>query len=504
MALYPAFRTRPRRPALALRLILGLVALAAGLGACSRPDDSLAKLQGSGVLRVATTFGPLSYYLGAEGPEGIDYELARDFATRLGLRLQVTAYPDRDAMQAALRNNQADLAAAHLTFDTGWSPDGQGTLPCYSMPQVFVGVRGRTRAKQLADLAGLKLLVHERSPQLHRAEELRADIKTLQIIQAGLTPGKEWPDLLMDGIGDIALVDAAEFALVRNNQVRLIDAFGDTEERPVQWIVRTGATSLIQAIDRFCAGVDGASLVARAMQRTMPVERRTRRVPAAEFRTLQVTRLPQLLPYFQEAAAATQLDWRLLAALGYQESQWDPTAVSPNGAQGLMMLMPATSRSLGVTDPMEARGSIVGGARYLAEQMRRLPARIKDPERTLFALAVYNIGLGHLEDARILTQQNGGNPDLWADVKRHLPLLEQQYWYARAENGYARGGETVGLVDNVRQYWTLLADYVPPPAPTLTDPDSGAAIGGLATPTVPEDPLALQPEKPATDTVKTP
>lgn len=487
MALYPAFRTRPSQPVLAVRLILGLVALAAGLGACSRPDDSLAKLQARGVLRIATTFGPLSYYLGAEGPEGIDYELARDFAARQGLRLQVTAYPDRDAMQAALRNSQADLAAAHLTFDAGWNPDGQGTLPCYSMPQVFVGVRGRTRAKQLADLAGLKLLVHERSPQLHRAEELRADIKTLEVIPVGLTPGKEWADLLLEGAGDLALVDAAEFALVRNNRPRLIDAFGDTEERPVQWIVRVGATSLQETIDKFCAGIDGASLVARAMQRTLPVELRTRRVPAAEFRALQVTRLPQLVPYFQEAAAATQLDWLLLAALGYQESQWDPTAVSPNGAQGLMMLMPATSRSLGIMDPLEARDSILGGARYLAQQMQRLPARIKDPDRTLFALAVYNIGLGHLEDARILTQQNGGNPDLWADVKRHLPLLEQQYWYARAENGYARGGETVGLVDNVRQYRTLLADYVPPPAPTLADTDSGAAIEGLATPTVPED-----------------
>jgi membrane-bound lytic murein transglycosylase F len=160
--------------------------------------------------------------------------------------------------------------------------------------------------------------------------------------------------------------------------------------------------------------------------------------------------------------------------------------MSPNGAQGLMMLMPATARSLAVADPMDARASILGGARYLAEQMQRIPVRIKDPERSLFALAVYNIGLGHLEDARILTQQNAGNPDLWADV-------EQQYWYARAANGYARGGETVGLVDSVRQYWTLLADFVPPPAPTLTDPDSGAAIEGLATPAVPED-------SPATDT----
>lgn len=465
-----------------IRLPLGALALCLALSGCARTESPGQMLREPGVLKVATTFGPMSYYLGAEDPEGPGYEMVRDFAAKLGARLDMTAYPDVAAMQAALRDGKADIAAASLTFDPSWSPFGQAAQPCYLMPQVFVGVRGRTRAREARDLAGLRLLVTDKSPQFFRAQALRADIPTLKVVPVSASPDKDWPDLLMSGDGDLALVDAAEFALVRNSHVRLIDAFGDTEERPVQWIARQGNTALIAAIDQFCEAADSAALLARAMQRTSIAGQRVHRVAAREFRLLQTTRLPALLPFFQEAAAASGLDWQLIAALGYQESQWNPAAISPNGAQGLMMLMPPTARSLGVVDPLDARASILGGATYLAQQMQRLPARIRDPDRVLFALAVYNIGLGHVEDARLLTQKNGGDANLWADVKRYLPLLEQQYWYSRAANGYARGSETVGLVENVRQYRSLLADYVPPVEPPAdeadadsdTDTDSGA------------------------------
>lgn len=455
-----------------------MAALCLALTACSRTEKPREMLLERGVLKVATTFGPLSYYLGAEDPEGPGYELVRDFSTMLGARLEMTAYPDLAAMQAALRDGKADLAAASLTFDPSWSPYGQSAEPCYLMPQVFVGVRGRTRAREMKDLASLRLLVTEKGPQFYRAIALRTDFPSLQVVPVSASPDKDWVDLLLAGAGDLALVDAAEFALARNVHVRLIDAFGDTEERPVQWIARAGATELITAINKFCATADSATLLARAMQRTSMPGQRVKRVAAKEFRLLQSTRLPQLLPFFQEAAAATGLDWQLIAALGYQESQWNPTAISPNGALGLMMLMPATARSLGVVDPLDARASILGGANYLVQQMKRLPARILEPDRSLLTLAVYNIGLGHVEDARLLTQKNGGNADQWADVKRFLPLLEQQYWYSRVTNGYARGSETVGLVESVRQYRSLLADYMPPveqPAEN-TDADIDADI----------------------------
>jgi membrane-bound lytic murein transglycosylase F len=100
--------------------------------------------------------------------------------------------------------------------------------------------------------------------------------------------------------------------------------------------------------------------------------------------------------------------------------------------------------------------SIKGGALYFQQQLEKIPARITEPDRTWFALAAYNIGYGHLEDARILTQQQGRNPDKWLDVKQSLPLLENDAWFTQTKYGYARGEEPVIYVENIRSYYDLL------------------------------------------------
>ena len=171
------------------------------------------------------------------------------------------------------------------------------------------------------------------------------------------------------------------------------------------------------------------------------------------------TRLPQYRHWFREAAAEIGVDWRLLAAVGYQESHWDPAATSPTGVRGLMMLTEETARSLNVADRLDPRASIFGGARYFVWIRNQIPARILEPDRTWFTLAAYNVGMGHLEDARILTQMHGKNPDSWNDVREHLPLLTQAKWYSRVKRGYARGWEPVRYVENIRGYMDIL-DWV--------------------------------------------
>ncbi len=131
-------------------------------------------------------------------------------------------------------------------------------------------------------------------------------------------------------------------------------------------------------------------------------------------------RLPPLIPLFQEVAEAHDLDWRLLAAMGYQESHWDPEAASATGVRGIMMLTQRTATHLGVTDRLDPEQSIEGGARYFMQMRNRIPSRIPEPDRSWMALAAYNMGMGHLRDARKLTQKQGGNPDRWQDVEERL------------------------------------------------------------------------------------
>ena len=175
-----------------------------------------------------------------------------------------------------------------------------------------------------------------------------------------------------------------------------------------------------------------------------------------KFREHMQSRLPKYLPLFQQAAEEHLIDWRLLAAIGYQESHWLEHATSPTGVKGIMMLTNGTAAQLKVTDRTNPAQSIAGGARYFRQRMAKISSRILEPDRTWMALASYNVGFGHLEDARILTQSRGENPDKWLDVKKNLPLLSEKQWYSRTKYGYARGNEPVRYVENVRSYYDLL------------------------------------------------
>jgi membrane-bound lytic murein transglycosylase F len=150
------------------------------------------------------------------------------------------------------------------------------------------------------------------------------------------------------------------------------------------------------------------------------------------------------------------MDWRLLAAIGYQESHWDPDASSYTGVRGVMMLTRRTANQLGITDRLDPEQSIEGGARYFLRLHKRLPNRIVEPDRTWMALAAYNIGMGHLEDVRVLTEKQGGNPNAWDEVRQRLELLSQEKWHQQTRYGYARGFETRQYVENVRAYYEIL------------------------------------------------
>jgi membrane-bound lytic murein transglycosylase F len=192
-----------------------------------------------------------------------------------------------------------------------------------------------------------------------------------------------------------------------------------------------------------------------------PQRARLPRRLAADFHKHIETRLPALRPSFEAAGRETGLNWRLLAALGYQESRWRPSAVSPRGAQGVMMLMPVTATKMGVKNVFAADENIMGGARYLAYMRERIPKRILDPDRTWLAMAAYNMGIGHLEDGRIITQMRKKNPDRWSDVRANLHRLSDPAWHTRVKRGYANGRETVQFVERVSQFAAILETVIP-------------------------------------------
>jgi membrane-bound lytic murein transglycosylase F len=432
------------------------IAAALLLSACGHSQSALQRIRARGELRVVTLNSPTSYYLGAQGPQGFEYRLASAFARQLQVRLVIEPLPDESAMRAALSAGSADMAAAQISPDEKWQQTALATADYDRIPQLVVQSRGRLHAHDVEGLRLAHIVVRDESPQL----------ELLRSIQRSGVPDLSWvalnadqPDpleVVTEGDADYAIVDANEFEFARHLYPEAVVAFTLPDPRPLQWMVRAGAVDLMQAANGFFISAktsgefDRIARDARAESRGFDYE------DAHRFQADIAARLPQLQAMFEQAAHATGLDWRLLAAVGYQESKWQTRAASADGALGIMMLTTDAATTVGVTDRADQWQNILGGAKYLAQVIATIPNRIAEPDRTWLALAAYNVGYGHLEDARVLAQMHGKNPDSWSDVRAQLPLLADEQWYSRVKRGYARGWEPAGFVEQVRQYLAVL------------------------------------------------
>ncbi len=455
----PTATRRPPPSALpaagALPSACALLALLA-LTACTRPATGLQDVHQRGQLRVVTLNEPTSYYLGAHGAQGQEYRLAHAFAESLGVQLVILPVRDIAAMRDVLVDGGADIAAAQISAGAEWKRAGLATSIYDEVPQLVIQRRGSSRPPNISGLQGARIAVRTGSPQLTLLREIRGN-GAPYLAWTELSPEQADPlDWVKTSDADYAIVDANEFNFARHLYPEVMIAFKLPDPRPIQWVVRRDGLDLRDAANRFFLDARESGLLARI--------RRESTLESAEFQFLEARRfqqdittiLPQLRPWFEDAALASGLDWRLLAAVGYQESKWQSKAVSANGAQGIMMLMAETAATVGVKDRFDPQQSILGGAKYLAQVVATIPARIPEPDRTWFALASYNVGYGHLEDARVLAQMQGRNADSWEDVRQFLPLLAQPQWHSRVKRGYARGWEPVKFVEQVRGFLAVL------------------------------------------------
>jgi membrane-bound lytic murein transglycosylase F len=453
----PRGHRRPQSRALtpAARLI-ALTAAAALLASCKPAPPYLEQIRTRHELRVVTLNLPTSYYLGSQGTEGLEFELARSFATQLGVTLSMYPVANERAMQAELAAGRADIAAAQLTATPEWRHFGKAAEPYARIPQLVVYHRESVKPRGTLQLEKAKLAVRANSPQERILEQLRRTVApTLKWVETAPTNADPLEDV-DSGNADYAIIDAREFSYAHHLYPDVHVGFELPADRPVQWIVRRGADDLLDAVNTFFQHERQSGRMVKLIQQTTGEARAFAYEESREFQTHLTDRLPRYRPWFEQASAESGIDWRLLAAIGYQESKWDPLAESNNGALGVMMLTSDTAGALGIKDRTDAQQSIFAGARYLAEVREKVPDRIPEPDRTWLTVAAYNVGFGHVEDARVLAQMDGKNPDSWADVRLELPRLAEARWFQKVKRGYARGWEPVQFVDRVQRYLTLL------------------------------------------------
>ncbi|MDB6159227.1 MAG: hypothetical protein JWO04_2933 [Gammaproteobacteria bacterium] len=451
----------------------GTLVVTALLAGCTPQPSALDGIRARNEIRVVTLNIPTCFYFGAQGTEGLESKLAKRFAAELGVRLVMYPVATERAMQAELAAGRADIAAAQVTATREWRRVGEASDPYGQVAQLVVYRRDKVRPRGTLQFESAKLAVRAGSPQEQTLEKLKKTVApTLQWV--GTAPNNADPLADVDsGEADYALIDDREFSFAQHLYPNVLLGFTLPEERPVQWIVRHGAHDLLVATNRFIRKAsDSGRLGKLELEETGDV-RPFQYAESREFQAHLSERLPRYQQLFEAASAQTGVDWRLLAAIGYQESKWNPLAESGDGALGLMMLTSDTAGAMGIADRSNAAQSISAGARYFASVREKIPDRIPEPDRTWLTVAAYNVGFGHLEDARILAQTRGKNPDSWPDVKDQLPLLGNERWYSLVKRGYARGWEPVQFVDRVQRFLTLLewqpGDGIaaaPPTAPT--------------------------------------
>ncbi|HAZ54485.1 MAG TPA: membrane-bound lytic murein transglycosylase MltF, partial [Franconibacter helveticus] len=328
-----------------------------------KTDNRIAAIQSRGVLRVSTMVTPLTYNRQDDKTWGLDYELASAFADYLGVRLEITVRQNINQLFDDLDSQRADLLAAGLVSNSQRSQNYQAGPAYYSVSQQLVYRIGQPRPRSLASLSEAQLTL---APGHVAADDLLN-------LKASKYPELSWKvdekrnsgELLqqvVEGKLNYTIADSVAISLFQRVHPQLAVALDVTDEQPVTWFSqRSSDNTLSAALLDFFNRINEDGTLARLEEKYLGHGEGFDYVDTRTFLRAVDNVLPELQPLFEKYAG--EIDWRLLAAVSWQESHWDTQATSPTGVRGLMMLTRTTAQSLGLTDRLDAEQSISGGAR---------------------------------------------------------------------------------------------------------------------------------------------
>ncbi|MFZ7344044.1 membrane-bound lytic murein transglycosylase MltF [Avibacterium volantium] len=419
-------------------------------------DNPYAMVQTKGKLIVGTLNNPISYFIGSEGATGFEYELTKAFADYLNVELDIRPMDSVQALFSALSAHQIDLAAANLLYQPEKLEQFQ-LGPAYSSASwQLVYRKGENRPNSLAKLNGRVVVAKgsELNILLNRFKEQYPDLQWTTVDQSQ----EELLLQVAESKIDYTIANSIDISITQQIKPQLAVAFDVTDEATIHWYLANNTYNELQAaLLDFMNNAIETGLIARIEEKYFNHLAQFDYVDTRSYLNAIETILPKYADLFDKYKG--DLDWRLLAAIAYQESHWNPEATSPTGVRGMMMLTKATAERMKINNRLDAEQSIKAGAEYLHLLLAQMPNTIRQEDRIWFALCAYNMGLGHLLDVRRLTKSLGGDPDNWLDVKKNLPLLAEKRYYTNLKYGYARGYEAFQYVENIRRYMNSIVNY---------------------------------------------
>ena len=460
-------------------LLLGLILC---ITACNNPPvepktakDVKSKVLDANTITFVTLNSPNTYYVdGNKEFAGLEYDLAKLFVKQLGSnkKLKFMVADNINQVIPAILNNTADIAAADVTIT-----DARQEIINFSTPyqdvqqQVIYNKQAPNKIpKKVTDLVGLHISIPAGTSFVERLIKLQPSTPGLMWEERLHVSSEQLLQELSRGEISYTVADSHLVSIMQNYYPNLGVAFSLGKPEKIAWAMpKNGNPQLQLQVNAFFKKIKKDGTLRNLIDRYHGNSKRLKPVDITSFIIRSRTLLPKYKRLFKQAQEITDLDWRLIAAISYQESHWDTFSTSPTNVRGLMMLTEGTADQMGVSDRLDPKQSIRAGAKYVNVMRESMPDRIPEPDRTYMALAAYNIGYAHVEDARVLAQRLKLDPDKWADVKKTLVMLNDPTYYLNAKYGYCSGGAPVIYVESIRSYYNILTRFEPSHDSGLTD-----------------------------------
>ncbi|MEO6117969.1 MAG: membrane-bound lytic murein transglycosylase MltF [Methylotenera sp.] len=443
--------------------------------ACTPPDNQSKDKPVANTkkeLIFVTHNGPSSYYVNGDGQvTGIEYDLAtlfvKDYAPEYQIKfLLVDSISD---VIPTLLKGKAHIAAANLTVTHLRKQLVQFAKPYQeTQQQLIYNNEVDSKPKNLAAISDKKIGVPVGTSFAERLSQIQKEQPNLRWQAFQQTNSESLLDEVASGVLDFTVADSHLVAVMQNYYPNLAVAMPLGKSEKIAWALPKNADrQLVRKVNIFFDQIHKDGTLRNLIDRYYGNAKRLNTLDITNFLKLSNSLLPKYKHLFKQAQDVTGLDWRLIAAVSYRESHWDTFSTSPTNVRGLMMLTESTADLMGVTDRLDPKQSIPAGAKYIVKLKDTIPDDIPEPDRTYMALAAYNIGYAHLEDARVLAQRFKLNPDSWADIKKTLVMLNNPEYYTTVKYGYASGGAPVIFVESIRSYQRILERYQPSHNPEL-------------------------------------
>jgi len=420
----------------------------------------LEKIKKNKELNVILLNAPSTYFIGAEGPQGFEYDLLKAYANHLGVALKITpAHTVKEALELS-KNKDIHITSAALAK----TPSRQNKYhfgPSYFEVQEQVicnrGMLGSSKfPRDVEDLEGLSIMVGEDTSYSENLQKLKNDGFDINFTTTSEYSTEELLEMVAKHEIDCTVADSNIYSLNLKFFPEISLAFSISGREQLAWLLPKDAKELEADMYTWLNDFNQKGKMTQLKDHYYSYVLFFDYYNTKMFYKRIKSRLPKYKKYFQEAAERFEIPWTLLASLSYQESHWNPKAKSFTGVRGLMMLTKKTAKILGVKNRLNPKQSIIGGTRHLKQMIKFVPKEVEGEDRLKFALAAYNIGMGHIYDAQRLATKLGLNPNSWRDLKIVLPLLSQKRYYKTLKYGYARGSEPVKYVEAIYNYKEIL------------------------------------------------